>query len=109
MPKDDNKIIDIPKDGNSIIDPNTGRIVVKDNNRAPQGICPHCKGTLLLNLAPFQDDMSSIVQTKCPLCHGDIFTACLVLVHGNPEGLANTIINMAAVVDADKVKYLGGD
>lgn len=107
MPKDDEKIIDMPSSG--IIHPSTGRIVVKDNDRAPQGICPHCKRTLLLNLSPFQEDMSSIVQTKCPLCAGDIFTACLVLVHGNPEGLANTIVNMAAVVDADKVKYLGGD
>ncbi|KKM79613.1 hypothetical protein LCGC14_1348110 [marine sediment metagenome] len=108
MPKDDKgKVIELPD--NRIVDPNTGRIVVKENKRAPQGICPHCKRTLLLSLASFQEDMSSIMQTKCPLCGGDIFTACLVLVHGNPEGLANTIINMAAVVDADKVKYLGGD
>jgi len=82
---------------------------VVQESTAPQGQCPHCKNTLLVNLDPFKDDMSRFIQSKCPLCGGEIFTALLVLIHGNPEGLSNTIQNMAAVVNDDRRTYLGGD
>jgi len=82
---------------------------VVGESKAPQGMCPHCKKTLLMSLDPFKDDMTRFIQSNCPMCGGQIFTALLVLVHGNPEGLANTISNMAAVVSDDRRTYLGGD
>ena len=83
------------------------RIILMENDKQPQSKCPHCKKPLLLNLDHWKQDMSKIVRSKCPLCGGEIFTALLVLAHGNPEGLANTIMNMAAVVDKDKQNFLG--
>ena len=82
---------------------------VVGESTAPQGMCPHCKKTLIMNVDPFKEDMTRFIQSTCPMCGGVIFTALLVLVHGNPEGLANTIQNMAAVVSNDRRTYLGGD
>lgn len=86
-----------------------GRIEVLENKRAPQSLCPHCKGLLYLDLGLFEHDVSKIVQSKCPKCGGTIFTALLILTHPVLQGLARTIANIVEQIDEDKRRLLGGD
>lgn len=84
------------------------RIEVLENKRAPQSLCPHCKGMLYLDLTLFEHDVSKIVESKCPKCGGKIFTALLILTHPVLHGLAQTIANIVGQIDEDKRKLLGG-
>jgi hypothetical protein len=84
-----------------------GLIKVMDNGKQPQSKCPHCKQVILLNLDHWKKDMSKIVESKCPLCGGQLFTALLVLVHGSPHVVAQTIMKMQGVVDEEKRHLLG--
>ena len=85
------------------------RIEVIENKKAPQSICPHCKGLLYLDLKLFENDVSKIVQSKCPKCNGQIFTALLILTHPQIQGLAHTIASIVEQIDVDKRRLLGGD
>jgi hypothetical protein len=85
------------------------RIEVLENKRAPQSICPHCKGLLYLDLKLFENDVSKIVQSNCPKCNGAIFTALLILTHPQIQGLAHTIAGIVEQIDEDKRRLLGGD
>jgi hypothetical protein len=85
------------------------RIEVLENKRAPQSICPHCKDVLYLDLSLFERDVSKIVQSNCPKCNGQIFTALLILTHPQIQGLAHTIANIVEQIDADKQRLLGGN
>lgn len=86
-----------------------GQIEVLENKKAPQSICPHCKGLLYLDLKLFENDVSKVVQSKCPKCGGEIFTALLILTHPQIAGLAHTIAGIVEQIDEDKRRLLGGD
>jgi formate dehydrogenase maturation protein FdhE len=85
------------------------RIEVLENKRAPQSICPHCKDVLYLDLNIFERDVSKIVQSNCPKCNGQIFTALLILTHPQIQGLAHTIASIVEQIDEDKRRLLGGN
>lgn len=85
-----------------------GRIEVLENDKAPQSLCPHCKGLLYLDLKLFENDVSKIVESSCPKCSGKIFTALLILTHPQIQGLAHTIAGIVEQIDTDKRRLLGG-
>ena len=85
------------------------QIEVIENKKAPQSICPHCKGILYLDLKLFEHDVSKIVESHCPKCRGKIFTALLILTHPQIHGLAHSIAGIVEQIDKDKRHLLGGE
>ena len=83
-------------------------IKVLGDDKAPQSICPHCKGILYLDLSLYANDVSKIVQSQCPKCSGVIFTALLIMTHPKLEGLAHTLAGIVEMIDQDKRRLLGG-
>lgn len=81
-------------------------IEVRENTKAPQGLCVHCKKTVFLNLDPWKQDTSRIMESHCPFCRGKLFTGLLIIMHGSLPGLAETIKTITNVLNPDLVKYI---
>ena len=88
----------------------TIEIIGDVNQNKPRTICPHCKRTILMHLTPWENDVSKVIQDKCPHCGGVIVSALLILSDADVKrlmGQVQAIIDMfkksgANVVDPEQ-------
>lgn len=73
-------------------------IEVKEK-QIPRVPCPHCHKMLSVNLLPFQDDVTKVLESKCPYCFQTLFTAMTLLTHKNLNGLMETLQAMFVAVN----------
>lgn len=71
------------------------RIEAVHEPNVPRVICPHCKQVLKMDITPFKENVAKIVESRCPLCSGKIYTGLLILCHPQLEGLMLSIRTMA--------------
>lgn len=74
----------------------TPNITLGEDNR-PKSICPHCKDIMIMDIMPFKDNISLIMQDNCPRCGGNIFVGLLILSNSSLKGLYSSI---QIVIDA---------
>lgn len=70
-----------------------------ENEKAPRSVCPHCKKVMFVDVTMFKDDVTKIMESKCPYCHGTIYTGVLILSNTDLRKLAGAI---QTVIDALK-------
>lgn len=58
---------------------------------APRVKCPYCQELMTMDIRPFQDDITKVMESLCPFCHRKLFTAMLVITHKNINGLMETL------------------
>lgn len=79
-------------------------IEVKEK-QTPRVPCPYCKKKLAMDIRPFQDDVTKIIESKCPYCNKVLFSAMTILTHRNLNGLMETLqamyVAMQQVARAD--------
>ena len=74
----------------------SGIEIVNEDTR-PIVICPHCKGKVIVNIKPFNENITGIAQYTCNKCRGNFFGGILLIVNTTPERLFDHI---KMVVDA---------
>lgn len=65
----------------------TELIKVQEQGKPAAIICPHCKNEILIDLQPFNKDVSKVLRDNCVVCRGEIFVAVLILAHPSLRGL----------------------
>ena len=70
--------------------------VIGDVKKKPQTVCPHCKRFILMTLNAWEEDVSRIVEDKCPYCGGVIVAGLLILCDGDIKRLMGQI---QAIID----------
>ena len=66
-------------------------IKIQKEELKPRVICGNCKEEILMDLTPFNQDCTKILQDKCPKCRGSLFVGVLILSHPNLNGLLQCI------------------
>ena len=72
-----------------------------EDEKRPRIVCPHCKEVILMDIKPFEKNVSKIMQSNCPKCRGIIFVGLLILAHPDLKGLISCI---QLVVETVKTK-----
>jgi hypothetical protein len=62
-----------------------------DKEKPPGVICPACKGFMVLDLAPFHNDVTKVMKSRCPMCNATIFACLIFLANTNPRNLASDL------------------
>lgn len=75
-----------------------GKIEVKENP-AKKVTCPHCRERMVIDLLPFQEDPTKIMESKCPYCYKNIYVALTILAHKNLPGLMETLQAMFIAIN----------
>lgn len=44
-------------------------------------ICSHCKNEIQIDITNWKDDVTKVMQDKCPKCHGTLFVCMFLLAH----------------------------
>jgi uncharacterized Zn-finger protein len=73
-------------------------IEVKEK-QTPRVQCPYCKSKMAVDLRPFQDDVTKIMESTCPYCNRVLYTAMTILTHRNVNGLMETLQAMYIAVN----------
>jgi len=73
----------------------------------PRIICSRCKKEIVMDITIFKDDVTKIIQDKCPYCRGEIFTGMLILSHPDLKGLMQSFQVMITALNTEN-KILGG-
>jgi hypothetical protein len=69
-------------------------IQVVNNDKRPRSICPHCKKVMMVDLRPFQEDITKIIESKCPFCLGKIYSGLLIVSNTDLHRLAQHILQI---------------
>jgi hypothetical protein len=72
-------------------------IEVKEKT-VPRVTCPHCKRVMAIDIMPFQQDVTKVIESNCPFCYKKLFTAMTILTHKNLNGLMETLHAMHIAV-----------
>ena len=70
-----------------------------ENEKRPRIVCPHCKEIILMDIRPFEKDVSKLMQSNCPKCGGLIFVGLLILAHPDLKGLVSCIQLVVETID----------
>lgn len=76
-------------------------LIDKDRKGPPTVICPHCKRTMIFSIDQFKNDITKIVESKCPYCMGKTFTCVLILSNTNMHRLLNQLKTVIAAAKGD--------
>jgi len=76
-------------------------IEIIGEDKRPIIICPHCKGKVIVNIIPFNQNISGIAEFTCNLCRGKIYCGILLLANATPQAL---FANIEKVVQAAGAK-----
>ena len=81
-------------------------LIDKDRPGPPRAICPHCKKKMIFSIDMFKNDLTKIVESKCPYCRGRLFSCVLILTNTNMPQLLNQLkrVIMAAEGESNIVK-----
>lgn len=74
-------------------------LIQVEEKQIPRVPCPYCKKALAIDLRPFQDDVTKVMESKCPYCFNTLFTAMTLLTHKNLNGLMETLSAMYTAVN----------
>lgn len=78
-------------------------IQVQPEVKPPTIICPHCQNEILIDLAPFNKDVSKILRDNCVRCGGEIHVGTLILSHRDLKGLLSCIQIVVSSLNAGNV------
>lgn len=78
-------------------------IEIVGEEKRPVIICPHCKGKVIVDIAPFNQNITGIAEWTCNLCSGKFYGGVLVLVNTTPEYLFQHIQNIVEIAGAKNV------
>lgn len=76
-------------------------IEIIGEEKRPVIICPHCKGKVIVDISPFNKNITGIAEFTCNLCRGKIYAGVLVLANATPQAL---FANIEKVVQAAGAK-----
>jgi hypothetical protein len=82
------------------------RIEMISEPNVPRAICPHCKQVLKLDITMFKDNAAKIMESRCPLCSGKIYTGLMILCHPKLEGLLYCIRLMADSIKTENKMFV---
>ena len=66
-------------------------IKITREEKKPEIICPHCKKRNVIDILPWREDVTKIMQDKCRHCRGNIVVAMLLLGHKDVRQLGIAI------------------
>lgn len=69
---------------------NSGIKVIGEDNR-PRIICGNCKNPFLVDIRPFQNDMSRVAHFDCPSCRQRVYAGVLLIGNTKLDGLMDMI------------------
>jgi phage FluMu protein Com len=64
----------------------------------PRVKCPHCDAINFIDITPFKEDVSKLMQDKCKHCNAIIYVGLLILGHTSVELLLQLIQKIISVV-----------
>lgn len=73
-------------------------IEVKESN-TPKVICPHCKQVINMDIMPFRDDITKIMEDKCYQCGGTIIVSMLIICDADMRRMLRTLQAIIGMVD----------
>ena len=74
----------------------------------PRVVCGNCKGEVLMDLSPFNNDCTKIMKDKCPKCKRDIYVGLLIVSHPQQYGLMQCIKLVMEALDKGN-QIIGGE
>lgn len=84
-------------------------IKIQKEEVKPRVVCGHCKNEILIDIKPFSQDCTKIMQDKCPNCNGTLFVGLLILSHPKMNGLLqcierviNALSNASQIIGGEK-------
>jgi len=66
-------------------------LIDKNKKGPPTVICPYCKRKMIFSIDMFKNNITKIVESKCPYCSGKTFTCILILTTTTMQRLMNQI------------------
>ena len=66
-------------------------LVDKDRPGPATAICPRCGKKMIFNIDMFKDNITKIVESKCPYCSGKLFSCILILTNTNMPKLLDQL------------------
>lgn len=64
---------------------------VSEQRKPATIICGSCKREILIDISPFNKDVSNIMRDNCPICGAEINVGILILSHPSLKGLLHCI------------------
>lgn len=64
----------------------------------PRVACPHCGQPNLIDIMPWREDVSKLMQDKCKHCNKDIYVALLILGHTKVELVLQLVQKVISVI-----------
>jgi len=77
-------------------------LVDKDQIGPGTSICPHCKRKMMFNLGMFKNNISKIVESKCPYCGGKIFSCIVLFSNTNLNLLLNNLKGLIGFIKGER-------
>ena len=83
------------------------KLLRDEKDTAPQAICPHCKKTMMVDITPFQKDITKPMQSNCVHCGGVIFTSLLIFMETDLMRLYKVIAAIVQMTSPANQKLMG--
>jgi hypothetical protein len=84
-----------------------GKIEVINQPNQPIVICPRCEGKNHIDISPWKDDVTRIMEDKCVKCGGTIVVGMLILADIHMARLLQTVQAVIAVIKNQNQVYTG--
>ena len=85
----------------------TNLIKIQKEEIKPRVVCGHCKNEILIDIVPFSNDCSKIMQDRCPECKKELFVALLILSQIDLNRLLKTV-ELITTTLGNASKIIGG-
>lgn len=83
------------------------QIRVSKEPKPPMVICGKCKREIKISIKPFMENVSDVIQDKCPACGTTLYVGVLILAHTELKGLLSCIKIVVNSLQNASIKLMG--
>ena len=82
-------------------------ILIPKEDKRPRVVCPHCKTEVIVDIRPFNEDMTRLAEFTCVNCRRPFYGGVILLVGSTVQRLIESIQLIVNAANAKNTLWVG--